>query len=279
MEGTRFKAPHTMRLTPVGVCIYCGTTEGPLTDEHTIPKGLGGTLVLPAASCGACATLTSQIERRVLRGFLDKGRQAMGIKGRKTHKRDLPMATTQAFIQADESVVEREIPVAESIRVMHLPVFTLPAFLDPHKPLDPAANGIDVMAIDTATFGPGPAEVVREHAAAGVKIEDRMDIWAFLRMLAKIAHGHHVSVHGIFPLHESPLVPLILGQRWDARNWIGNTERDPLPSDRPALHLLQDLPLESDNGSHGMAVRIKLFASHQSPTYALATRLQAPGVA
>lgn len=90
MESPRFKAPHTLRLQSVGACIYCGATEGRLTEEHIIPTGLGGTLVLPNASCDMCATLTSQFEMRVLRGFLDRGRRAMGIKGRKAHKRALP---------------------------------------------------------------------------------------------------------------------------------------------------------------------------------------------
>jgi 5-methylcytosine-specific restriction endonuclease McrA len=35
---------------PVGACIYCGTTEGPLTTEHIIPESFGGTLLLPAAT-------------------------------------------------------------------------------------------------------------------------------------------------------------------------------------------------------------------------------------
>lgn len=162
---------------------------------------------------------------------------------------------------------------------MHLPVFVLPAFLDPRTPIDLTANDIKVMAMDTVTFGLGHGDIVRAYTAAGMRFEDKMDIWAFARMLAKIAHGYHVAVHGIFPIQESPLVPIILGTRSDARNWIGSIEQDPLPSRTPALHLLQDVALEADEGGQGMAVRIKLFAPHGGPTYALATRLQAPNPA
>ncbi|WP_132985020.1 HNH endonuclease [Luteimonas terricola] len=276
MEGTAIKAPHTHRFTPVGACIYCGATEGRLTEEHIIPKGLGGTLVLPQASCDACATTTSLFEMRVLRGFLDRGRQAMGIKGRKAHKRALPDTLTQTFIQPDESTVEREVPWNDGIKVMHLPVFVLPAFLDPRKPMDPRVQKLEIMAVDTLHFGVGQGELVREYQAQGVRFDDRLDVWAFAKLLAKIAHGYHVAIHGMFPLQESPLVPIILGQRSDALNWIGNTLEDPLPSGGTALHLLQHLPLEADDGGRGAVVRIKLFATDPTPTYALATRLEAP---
>lgn len=273
MDGARPKAPHTLRLAPVGTCIYCGTIGVNLTDEHIIPKGLGGTLVLPESSCEACAKLTSQVEMRVLRGFMDRGRHALGIKGRKAHKRVRPATVPMTLIHPDETLAEADIPLHVAMHVMHMPVFVLPAFLNPQRPPSPTANDVEVFAIDTLTFGVGQSEVLREHSARGVRFQDRLDIWAFVRMLAKIAHGHHVAIHGMFPLEESPLVPIILGTRSDAKNWIGCTEQDPLPSDRTSMHLLQDIPLEGEDGSKGMAVRIKLFAPHNAPTYALATRL------
>lgn len=265
-------APHTVRLRPVGTCIYCGSTAGRLTDEHIIPQGLGGTLVLEKASCDPCAQVTSRFEMDALRGFLDHGRQALGIKGRKSHKRKPQESVPQTFLLSDEALRKGAASPEQSVRVMHLPVFVLPAFLDPDRPIS-IREGIEVMAIATATFGPAENSVVREPGAVGMQFNDRMNVVAFGRMLAKIAHGYHVAVHGLFPLEESPLVPIILGKRWDAHNWIGNTEHEPLPSDRPALHLLQHLPLEADGGIAGMAVRIKLFASFPSPNYALATRL------
>ena len=276
MNVSGIKAPHTVRVAPAGMCIYCGATESALTDEHIIPKGLGGTLVLPKASCGACARLTSQFEMRVLRGFLDRGRQAIGIKGRKAHKRLLPASVTHAFVQADESVMEEEIPWDDGLKVMHLPVFTLPGFLGAPGKLDPQASGIEVMAVDSATFGPNVLDIVRNYAAVGVRFEDTMDIWAFVQMLAKIAHGYHVAIHGLFPLHQSPLVSIILGKRTDARNWVGNIERQPLPTNTPALHLLDHNPLEGVDGSQATAVRIKLFTSRGAPTYVLASRIQSP---
>jgi hypothetical protein len=53
----------------VGRCIYCPAliyspleAARKLGDEHIIPAGMGGTLVLPEASCKSCETATSGIE-------------------------------------------------------------------------------------------------------------------------------------------------------------------------------------------------------------------------
>ncbi|WP_217539485.1 HNH endonuclease, partial [Stenotrophomonas sp. GbtcB23] len=64
MKVTAINAVNSLRLAPVGASIYCGATDGRLTEEHIIPKGLGGTLVLPQASCDDCAAITSLFEMR-----------------------------------------------------------------------------------------------------------------------------------------------------------------------------------------------------------------------
>ena len=52
---------------PIQRCIYCGTTEGPLGDEHILPLSFGGNLVLPRSSCRECEkTINSQIEGPIL---------------------------------------------------------------------------------------------------------------------------------------------------------------------------------------------------------------------
>ena len=56
-----------MSYPPVNACIYCGRSDVPLTREHIIPFSLGGTMVLPKASCKAHAAITSFLERSVAR--------------------------------------------------------------------------------------------------------------------------------------------------------------------------------------------------------------------
>jgi hypothetical protein len=77
----------------IGKCIYCGTTAGPLQDEHTVPYGFNGGSVLLEASCKKCADVTSAFEMVVLRDTLAAARAAIGARTR--HRKDrakhLPM--------------------------------------------------------------------------------------------------------------------------------------------------------------------------------------------
>ena len=50
-----------------GVCIYCGTRNSKLSDEHVVPYSLGGSHVLRKASCGRCADITKKFEQKVAR--------------------------------------------------------------------------------------------------------------------------------------------------------------------------------------------------------------------
>jgi HNH endonuclease len=65
----------------IGRCIYCGSTNQ-LSDEHVLPYGLGGALVLKKASCRDCSKVTAALEERLLRGHWWSYRLLLGIKTR-----------------------------------------------------------------------------------------------------------------------------------------------------------------------------------------------------
>ena len=264
----------TVNYAAVGRCIYCGTTFGRLTKEHIIPLGLNGNFVLPEASCDNCAKTTSDVERRVLRGFLERGRLALGLASRHK-KRARPTSLPSILIRADESTLEKELPIISSLQVIHLPVFIPPLSLGGISK-DGNPESLEIIAIDTLHIGDAE-KVMREHTATGIRLEDRMDVWAFARMLGKIAHGYHIAEKGWFPLEESPVLPMVMGESTWAKQWIGCLESDPLakPASR-ALHLMHITDLTGADGSVCSVVRIKLFSPTSGPTYAVVTRLQAP---
>src|SRR5205807_9538393 len=80
-----------MKRLLIGQCIYCGTTEGPLQDEHTVPYGFNGDSVLLEASCKKCADITSAFETVVLRDTLSAARAAVGAKTRRKKRRQSPL--------------------------------------------------------------------------------------------------------------------------------------------------------------------------------------------
>src|SRR5271169_3644705 len=73
------------RFSPAGACIYCGaamyhpTSSRPLADEHIIPFGRNGDLILPESTCQACERMTGQFEAVVLRGSLLGCRSLLGL--------------------------------------------------------------------------------------------------------------------------------------------------------------------------------------------------------
>lgn len=77
---------HT-RIPSRGFCIYCGTREGRLTDEHVVPFSLGGQHILEGASCDDCADVTKKFEQDVAREMWGAPRNSYGAPSRRKAKR------------------------------------------------------------------------------------------------------------------------------------------------------------------------------------------------
>ena len=72
---------------PVGQCIYCGDTSESLSDEHIVPYGLAGHLLLPKSSCSRCAAITHAYEYTVQRPVLGNVRMRFGFPTRRPKER------------------------------------------------------------------------------------------------------------------------------------------------------------------------------------------------
>jgi HNH endonuclease len=66
----------------IGSCIYCGSTDPPLTAEHIIPEALGGTEYLTAATCETCRKETANAEN-VIGLSISPLLRRLGVKGKK----------------------------------------------------------------------------------------------------------------------------------------------------------------------------------------------------
>jgi hypothetical protein len=108
----------------IGKCIYCGAVTRKLSDEHAIPYGLSGDLVLHDASCGECARITSAFEMHCLRGLLAKTRARLNLKSRR------PKAVATVFRIDHGFGWEQTVQNAKQFAGMNiLPVFEPPGFL------------------------------------------------------------------------------------------------------------------------------------------------------
>lgn len=87
-----------------GRCIYCGVASDNLSDEHIVPKSLGGQHIIREASCSRCAGITSKFELKVARYLWGDARIAFDAPSRR--KKDRPTH----FKVTNEDI---EIPVQE----------------------------------------------------------------------------------------------------------------------------------------------------------------------
>lgn len=201
----------------IGQCIYCGTSFGVLIDEHTVPYGFNGGSVLLQASCKKCADVTSAFETVVLRDTLFAARAAVGAKTRhrKHRNRKIPL-----LIVRNGKEEEILVPWQEHWKVIPLPVFEPPAFLDGRD----YVSGVEAHRMDITWVGETPQEIARLHNADDVvfKIRNPMKVaYSFARLVAKIAYGTVIMKFGLAAIEEAFVVPAILGQRDDIGRWVG----------------------------------------------------------
>lgn len=242
---------------PVGYCIYCGKKAGKLTREHIIPFGLGGTWVLPKASCQMCATITSNVERFCLRPMLGQFRIHMKLPTRRRDKR--PGALPLEIVRADGTVLKKDVSV-EELPITYIGFDWPPPRLLEGKPPQQTFDG----QIVVRHMGP---ESFLKHGTAGDKIKiGSVSMPIFARMLAKIAHSFAVA--NLPPGQFRPMLPeFILGLAdINASSLVGGDKSGWSPTNEPQLHsvCLQDYVA---NHQTYVLARISLFDFFKLPAY------------
>jgi hypothetical protein len=241
----------------VGRCIYCGTTTGPLSDEHIVPYGLNGPWVLRAASCQTCAAVTSAFEMEVLRNGLIIPRTSLGMPTRR--KKDRPQTFPLGIVQPN-GVSYIDAPVSDYPALILLPKFPLPAFPDAGD----YKEGIEVVDhVGIPVAGPTGEELLRIYKTRELQVRLSYHPVAFARMIAKIAYGFTVAaVHGdLSQIEETYVLPAILGQANDIGRWVGcGDESSSVPWNQT-----HSVRFTVENGV--VYVYVRLFAYLNTPGY------------
>ncbi|WP_129780355.1 hypothetical protein [Peristeroidobacter soli] len=245
----------TKTFGPVGECIYCGSMHD-LTDEHIIPYGLHGDMVLPRASCRICATITSKFELKVLRGPLQWVRSGLELKSRTPRKgrpTSLPLGVTR-----DGATTIESVPIGDNLHTVILPIYGQPGFLLEAE----TAPGIITKAMYTGHYNHSPDEVRANLRAEAISLQLYYPAVEFARMVAKIAYAYAVGVAGIEVVRGARPVSAILGKANNIGAWVGtvNEAVQPLPSS--ALHTVS---LLRDQGH--IAATVCLFSEMPAPLY------------
>lgn len=176
-------------------CIYCGATkyvaagERLPTDEHIIPEGIGGNLLIKNASCQVCANKIGRFENWIQLRQFDLVRTSLGIRGKKKRAETETNARIPTFNEAMDSFVTRKISFEKMPSCVFLPVFEPPGRLCSRPPLQHGLAKLWVHKIEKADdFARGRMNNF---------FLPELDTIRFSQLLCKIAYGYAAAYLGI----------------------------------------------------------------------------------
>lgn len=202
----------------LGLCIYCRSTDS-LTDEHVLPYGMGGQLVLKQSSCIECSRVTGPLEQRLLRGHWWPYRKKLGLQSRNPSAADelKPVKVTTA----KGNVLHAALPLIHFVAAI---VFELPA---PSILKDELTSGEPLGHAYVKLLGSLPKEVqvdgkpYRLLHSDTVEFPVKLDVGDVTRFLAKVAHGYAIHKEGLDAFEEFYLPEFILGKTDGIQTYVG----------------------------------------------------------
>ena len=185
---------------PANRCIYCRDGKPPFTREHVLPRGLGGGIIYPKASCEKCRKAIHDVETYCLRGPFLSHRLELGLVNDRADLGDV----VKMPIRVDG---ERE---HKSFSLKDLPNYlVLPQFHDPPGFVTGRYDGSGQFSFTLW----GDQRSLDQHGGidASTVLTEGFDLNKFGRAIAKIAHGFVAGEYGIDNF-DPWLPPLILGE-------------------------------------------------------------------
>jgi hypothetical protein len=266
-KGPTFEVKAVRReFGPANECIYCHRTvaEVGLTDEHIIPEGLGGRMVLLGASCPNCAQETHAFEGHVMGRLFGDTRRHFGIRGKKRKRSDNPTV----YVDRGKGVQPELVRLDAHPAVLVLPIFPPPGLLVGFSKSEGFSGQIRLINF--------MGDLNKRLRALGgeVNFTRGFDMEPFGRMLCKIAHAYAMAVApGEF---EPFLEDVILGKRpFFLSHLVGTSIIEEPPGN--ITNTLHQIGLafqpDPDNGKRlgepivYVVVQIRLFAIVDGPLY------------
>ena len=247
----------TIKLEAAEVCIYCGAlvyapdSKRRLAEEHIIPYGLNGNIVIPRASCRRCERITGRSEQLLLKGSLLGCRSLLGLRTRSPKERPkaLPLFDPRTTPNKKVMIPIEDYPV--SLLFLMLPAPGLIRSTPPEYRLWHRFLGDDKSKVLASRYG------LPQWATSS------LDSGAQLRILAKIAHSFAAGTFGINAF-DAQLPRFIIGdEKQEPFDYVGGSL-----DDEPSSQNLHEVSMDLENGRDGlMIVRVRLFASLGAPTY------------
>jgi len=236
-----------MRHAALGHCMYCLEPGGPgivLTEEHLVPRALGGRLTLRDAVCEACRRLTGRREQSTLDREFAVPRTLLAMKRRRARAKGPARLPPVELAGGDASPVT--LAADAFPRTFALPVFERAGLLAGVDGAAPPAR-IDFVSctLDLGT-------IARRTVAAPPALPDPA---AYGHSIAKWAYALAVAERGSRCADTRALRDLMLGRREDVFAFVG-TAPQRTPASREWLH---DVAFHEQDG--WLVATLALFAS------------------
>ena len=197
-----------VRHAPLARCMYCLADGVPRTEEHLIPRALGGRLTLRDAVCEPCRRITGRLEQATLDREFVVPRTLLALKRRRARAPG-PSRLSPVAIEGEDTpstLTPATFPRA----------FSLPAF-------EPAAL---FAAVDRTT--PPLVEFVHCHLNLGTPTRQARaitaplaDPHAYAHSIAKWAYALAVAERGLACCDTQAMRDLMLGRRDDPFAFVG----------------------------------------------------------
>jgi len=236
-----------LRHAPLGHCMYCLAPGGPgiaLTEEHLVPRALGGRLTLADAVCEPCRRLTGRREQLTLDREFAVPRTLLAMKRRRARAKGpsrLPPVVLAGGGASPVTLAADAFP-----RTFALPVFGRAGLLaGVDRAAVPARVDFVACTLDLGTIG-------RRTVAASPALPDPA---AYAHSIAKWAYALAVAERGPQCGDTRALRDLMLGHREDVFTFVG-TAPQRTPASREWLH---DVTFHEQDG--WLVATLALFAS------------------
>jgi hypothetical protein len=246
------RGPHYFKSK--GACIYCGTRDELLTDEHIVPYSLGGSHVIRRASCLGCADMTKKFEQKVARDLWGDARTAYNAPTRRKRERKSHITATDPNDRSRVlSIPASEYPGGFVFYKMGKAGLLqgLPEALDLSAAWQLVVVSDDKRRNDYHEKHPGKVTLRFRH------VPD-----AFGRLLCKIAYCQVLTSLDLGDFR--PLcLQFITGARTNLSFIVGSSEGKPEPENGYSLDTMA-----FGSGSKVMLVaQVRLYANTGAPTY------------
>jgi hypothetical protein len=264
-RNERISKDNARVFKPANRCIYCADGQPPFTREHVIPRGMGGGMIFPKASCEKCREIIRDVETYCMRGPFLSHRLELGLVNDLGDLGDV----VRVPIRVDGKRTDKSFSLEDLPNYLVLPQF--------HDPPGLTTGRTDGTGRHSYTIW-GDQRSLDEHGSAdeSAVLAEGFDLVKFARAIAKIAHGYVLGELGLDSL-EPYLPPLVLGQ--DTRLGdllIGDWGEDGMARENVLHQIGHSFLQHNATADHGefvrVDVRLRLFARYErTPVYRIIT--------